>query len=248
MSSSTLIAIPVYNEAAHVRAVLDQVKQHADHILVINDGSTDGTKELLADIDGITVVHHPENRGYGAALATSFEEAIKGGFDVLVTMDCDGQHQPQLLKQIANEVGGLDGEFDMVSGSRYLQSFAENTSAPEERRRINRQITACLNEQLGFDITDAFCGFKAYRVASLVDLEITIPGYAMPLQLWVQMADLGWRISEFPVPLVYVDENRSFGGSLDDAAQRLSYYRDVLNGELERRGMTQRFTADCGKG
>jgi len=248
MSSSTLIAIPVYNEAAHVRAVLNQVKQHADHILVVNDGSTDGTKELLAEIDGITVVHHPENRGYGAALATSFEEAIKGEFDILVTMDCDGQHQPQLLKQIADEIGSADSDFDMVSGSRYLQSFAENTVAPEERRRINQQITACLNEQLGFDITDAFCGFKAYRVASLVDLEITIPGYAMPLQLWVQMADLGWQISEFAVPLVYIDENRSFGGSLDDAEKRLGYYRDVLNGELERRGMTQRFTADCGKG
>ncbi len=248
MSARTLIAIPVYNEAEHVVEVLDQVRQHATDILVVNDGSTDGTRELLATIDGITVVHHPENLGYGAALATSFEHAVAGGFDVLVTMDCDGQHQPQLLQEIADRVLADEGPFDMVSGSRYLQAFPENTDAPEERRQINWQITACLNEQLHLSITDAFCGFKAYRVAALTDLEITVPGYAMPLQLWVQIADLGWEITEFPVPLVYVDETRSFGGTLDQAQERLAYYRNVLNSELERRGMTQRFTADCGKG
>ena len=156
MAPRTLIAIPVYNEVEHVVAVLDQVKQHADHILVVNDGSTDGTADLLGGIDGVTVVEHPENLGYGAALATSFDQAITGDFDVLVTMDCDGQHQPQLLEQIAGQICADDDPIDMVSGSRYLQPFPENTAAPEERRRINRQITACLNEQLHLAITDAF--------------------------------------------------------------------------------------------
>ena len=108
-------------------------------------------------------------------------------------------------------------------------------------------MLAGLNQELGLSITDAFCGFKAYRVPSLADLNITDPGYAMPLQLWVQAADLGWKITEFPVPLVYLDENRSFGGSLDDAEYRLAHYRAILNEELARRGMRQRFTADCGK-
>lgn len=247
MTVRTLIAIPVYNEVDHVVAVLEQVRQYADDILVVNDGSTDGTADLLKAIAGVTVVHHPENQGYGAALATSFQHAIAGKFDVLVTMDCDGQHQPQLLQEIADQVFSADGPYDMVSGSRYLQPFPENTTAPEERRRINRQVTACLNEQLHLSITDAFCGFKAYRVSSLEDLQITVPGYAMPLQLWVQIADLNWQIAEFPVPLVYVDDTRSFGGTLDQAEERLAYYRSVLNGELERRGMSQRFTADCGK-
>ena len=68
----------------------------------------------------------------------------------------------------------------------------------------------------------------------------------MPLQLWVQAVDLGWKIQEFAVPLIYLDEKRSFGGSLDDAAIRLAHYHSVLNAELERRGMSQRFTSDCG--
>ena len=68
----------------------------------------------------------------------------------------------------------------------------------------------------------------------------------MPLQLWIQATDLNWRIREYPIPLVYPDEERSFGGALDDAAERLEHYRNVLNGELSRRGMQQRFAADCG--
>ena len=216
-------------------------------VLVINDGSTDGTSDQLALVDNVTVVSHPENRGYGAALSTAFEYARRHQYDILVTTDCDGQHQPRLIDQIAARVFESQPPVDMVSGSRYLKHFEENTPAPEERRRINQRITACLNEQLGLSITDAFCGFKAYRVAALDELEITIPGYAMPLQLWVQAADLHWRIDEFPVPLVYLDESRSFGGELDEADQRLTHYRDVLNNELARRGMAQRFTADCGQ-
>jgi dolichol-phosphate mannosyltransferase len=134
----------------------------------------------------------------------------------------------------------------MISGSRYMQEFGCDSDAPADRRRINARITACLNEKLGLRITDAFCGFKAYRVSALGDLELSNPGYAMPLQLWVQAASLGWRIREAAVPRIYLDEKRSFGGALDDADVRLAHYHSVLNDELSRRGLPQRFTADCG--
>ena len=248
MNERILTALPVYNESSHVRAVLNQVLQHADNVLVVNDGSTDSTSAALAEFEDVVhVLHHRINQGYGAALRTAFEHAVRYGYDVLVTIDCDGQHQPGLISEIAAQVDDPANPVDMVSGSRYLKQFDANSIAPEDRRRINMHVTRCLNEKLGFEITDAFCGFKAYRVSSLADLDITDPGYAMPLQLWVQAADLNWRISEYPIPLVYLDEERSFGGSLDDAEERLAHYRSVLNAELSRRGMTQRFTADCGR-
>ncbi|MEQ9409889.1 MAG: glycosyltransferase family 2 protein [Fuerstiella sp.] len=248
MTDRILTALPVYNEAVHVPDVLRQVVQYADDVLVVNDGSTDGTLEALKPFDDrIHVVSHEVNRGYGAALNTAFRYALSHGYDVLVTIDCDGQHQPGLIREIAARVDDSARPVDMVSGSRYLEQFHQNSVAPEDRRRINLQITRCLNEKLGFSITDSFCGFKAYRVASLADLDITDNGYAMPLQLWVQAADLNWAVSEFPIPLVYLDEDRSFGGSLDDAEVRLAHYRDVLNAELARRGMVQRFTVDCGE-
>lgn len=248
MTSRILTALPVFNEATHVPQVLEQVLQHADHVLVVDDGSTDSTHdELMKFGDRIHVVRHNPNQGYGAALKTSFDYAARYGFDVLVTIDCDGQHQPGLIGQIAQPIQ-IDDSIDMVSGSRYLKVLEGNTLPPEERRRINFNVTECLNEKLGFELTDSFCGFKAYRVSSLGDLDITIPGYAMPLQLWIQAAHLNWKVVEHAVPLVYLDEDRSFGGSLDDAKIRLKHYREVLNTELARQGMQQRFTADCGQG
>ena len=91
-----------------------------------------------------------------------------------------------------------------------------------------------MNRRLGLQLTDAFCGFKAYRVSALVRIELTEPGYAMPLELWARAAQLGLRIVELPVPLIYLDEKRSFGGALDDAETRLAAYRRVLDHALDR--------------
>ena len=97
---------------------------------------------------------------------------------------------------------------------------------------INRDITALLNDRLDLQLTDAFCGFKAYRVESLRHFDVTELGYAMPLQHWVQAVAAGLRIVEFPVPLVYLEEERSFGGSLDDARRRKAYYLEVFEREF----------------
>src|SRR5436305_1534025 len=88
-----LVAIPVYNEARHVRSVLDQVRRFTPDILVVDDGSTDETPHLLAREPGLRVVTHRPNRGYGAAIASAFKTFLATDFDVLVTMDCDGPHE-----------------------------------------------------------------------------------------------------------------------------------------------------------
>lgn len=220
-----LTALPVYNEQSHVDAVLDEVTRYASDVLVVDDGSSDGTAERLAARSDVFIVRHEKNRGYGAALQSAFDYAIHFGYDVLVTIDCDGQHEPQRIQQL---VAACD-DADIVSGSRYLDASDAKSQAPAERRQINQLITRELNERLGIDITDAFCGFKAYRVAALAKLDITDPGYAMPLELWAQAAALGLRIVEVPVPLIYLDEKRSFGGSLDDGGKRMAYYHQVLD-------------------
>ena len=227
MTNSTqwLAALPVYNEVDYVDAVLDEVTRYASAVLVVDDGSRDGTAERLQQRQDISLIRHVENRGYGAALSTAFQFAIDEGFEGIVTLDCDGQHQPCRIPEFVQAAS----QADIVSGSRYLKSYEGDDAPPEERMKINRKITHELNERLGYCLTDAFCGFKAYRTSALKRLRITNSGYAMPLQLWVEAAAAELKVVEIPVPLIYLDLERSFGGALDQAEARLKHYREVLD-------------------
>jgi dolichol-phosphate mannosyltransferase len=220
-----LTAVPIYNEERHLEAVLDEIRRYSPHILVVNDGSNDSSAALLARQPDLTVITHDQNLGYGAALISAFRHALLGDFDVLVTVDCDGQHEPARIPVLLEAIHDVD----IVSGSRYLREFRHNDNpAPEDRRQINQTITAELNQLLGLGLTDAFCGFKAYRREALARLHVAEAGWGMPLQLWVQAARLGLRIKEIGVPRLYVDPSRTFGAGLDDAAARLAYYRRVI--------------------
>jgi len=219
-----LTAIPVYNEERHLRLVLKEVRRYSPEILVINDGSTDRTAEILSSEAGIHLITHSQNRGYGAALISAFAYVLQHQFDVLVTTDCDGQHEPSRISVLLEAIH----DADIVSGSRYLRFFRQNTHAPQDRLKINQRITTELNQRFGLNLTDAFCGFKAYRAGALAKLRITETGWGMPLQLWAQAAFLKLRIKEVAVPRVYLDPKRAFGGVLNDADERLSYYRRVI--------------------
>ncbi|MGL6075666.1 MAG: glycosyltransferase family 2 protein [Fimbriiglobus sp.] len=223
-SNRILVAIPVFNEAKHVRGVLEAVRKYAHCILMIDDGSTDGTSELLRNEPGIRYLPHERNLGYGAAIATAFRYATEHEYDILVTMDCDGQHEPARIPVLLEALHGVD----IVSGSRYLRDFRQDTPAPTDRQSINATITQEINAEFGLDLTDTFCGFKAYRVSGLRKLNITERGWGMPLQLWVQAAAQGLKVREVGVPRLYLDPNRAFGGVLNDPEARLAYYRRVI--------------------
>lgn len=220
-----LTAIPVYNESRHLESVVQEVRRYSPRILIVNDGSTDGTADILGRLHGLEVIGHPVNRGYGAALISAFAYARRQDIDVLITMDCDGQHEPSRIPVLLEAIH----DADIVSGSRYLRDFHQDTLAPPDRQRINGEITTELNRRFGLNLTDAFCGFKAYRREALERLHITEVGWGMPLQLWVQAARLGLRIKEVGVPRLYLDPNRAFGGVLDNAGERLTYYRRVID-------------------
>ncbi len=225
----SLTAIPIYNEEKTLTKVLEEVRRFSSDILVVNDGSTDGTPHLLAEQPELNVIVHRHNLGYGAALRSAFGFALAHHYDALVTMDCDGQHEPARIPVLLE---ALNEGVDLVSGSRYLRTFHQDTIPPADRRRINHLITQELNQRLGLNLTDSFCGFKAYRVSQLSRLRLDESGWGMPLQLWVQAALLNWKIVEVGVPLLYLDPNRAFGGHLDQPDERLRYYRTIIEREL----------------
>jgi dolichol-phosphate mannosyltransferase len=161
-----------------------------------------------------------------------FRWAVVDNYDWLITMDCDEQHEPASIPAFIEAIH--QNQADIISGSRYLELHPENDMPPRDRQEINRQVTADLHNALGIHITDAFCGFKAYRAASLSGFDFDVDGYAFPIQLWVQAAATGLSVSEIPVRMIYNDPNRTFGGKLDDPEQRLDHYRAVLCNELRK--------------
>lgn len=225
-----LIAIPVYNERKYVDAVLDRVLTYGHEVLAIDDGSTDGTAERLAERTDIRLLRHPKNAGYGQSLIDAFGYADRHRFDWTLTMDCDEQHEPARIPDFLAAI--KTDEYDLISGSRYLTPSAEDDLPPGDRRNINATITRMLNDKYGLNLTDSFCGYKAHRTSAMQKLNLTETGYAFPLQFWPQVVRAGFRITELAVPLIYKDATRTFGGNLDDAAVRLRHYLDVFDKEI----------------
>lgn len=229
-----LLGIPVYNEEKYVNPVLGEVRKYVPQcgsVLVIDDGSTDCTPMRLAE-QPVEVIRHAENRGYGRSMQDMIRWASFDGFDWLITMDCDEQHEPDSIPAFIDRIKADDA--DVISGSRYLRDMPMDDAPPEDRRAINRVITEELRDRLGLDITDAFCGFKAYRISACEKLDLDVDGYDFPMQFWVQAVANRLRIEELPVRLIYNDPTRSFGGPLDDAESRLQHYREMMHREIVR--------------
>jgi glycosyltransferase involved in cell wall biosynthesis len=227
-----LLAIPVYNEEKYVEQVLSKVRRYAPgDVLIIDDGSTDTTPMLLAR-QPVEVIRHAQNRGYGRSLANAFCWAHVGKYDWLITMDCDEQHEPESIPTFLEAIQRDDA--DVISGSRYLRQMQGNDVPPGERQQINHLLTDTVNSCLNLQLTDTFCGFKAYRVDALRWLDLSVDGYAFPMQFWVQAAAHRLRIREIPVRLIYNDADRTFGGPLDDAEIRLAHYRHVFAQEIAK--------------
>ncbi|HET6498306.1 MAG TPA: glycosyltransferase family 2 protein, partial [Coriobacteriia bacterium] len=120
------------------------------------------------------------------------------------------------------------------SGSRYLPQSAElGIAAPGQRVEVNRWVTDEINRVTGWSLTDAFCGFKAYRLRALAGIELREPGYGMPVELWAKAYLAGLRVTERAVERIYCDHHRSFGDTLDDADVRFAYYMRVWKRALE---------------
>ncbi len=230
-----LIAIPVFNEEKSVDRVLGEVARHAaafaGEILVIDDGSTDATPSLLAR-HPVEVIRHGKNRGYGRAMQDMLEWADFRGYDWVISMDCDEQHEPASLPKFVERISA--GASDVVSGSRYIDESLPGDPAPEDRRRINALLTREINERLALGITDAFCGYKAYRASVCANLRLDVCGYDFPMQFWVRACAAGLRIEELAVRRIYVDMTRTFGSGLDVPDRRLAIYRETMHREIRR--------------
>jgi len=230
--SKFLLGIPVYNEEENIVPFFEQLfaklPEKIHHIIVINDGSTDNSKNLLESLKKypkIEIVHRYPNQGYGASMIFLLEYARKNHFDFLITMDCDRQHRVEDIQRFIEE----DSNIDVLSGSRYLpDSPLCGISPPQERVKINQKITNKLNKIYRWQLTDAFCGFKRYKTKKINPSLLEEKGYAFPLEFWAYCYYNQLSIKEIPVARVYITDDRSFGENLDKHRIRYRYYLSVF--------------------
>lgn len=191
------ILIPVYNEAATIRQVIAQVAALPipKEIIVVDDGSTDGTRQVLAELEvaqHLHVLYKPLNEGKGAAIRSGLRRA-RG--DVVVIQDADLEYDPRDILALVRPI--VRGEADVVYGSRFLQRDA--APSPWFHRLGNRLLTALSNALTGLELTDMETAYKAFRRELVLDLPIHQPRFGFEPEITARIARRGWRLCEVPV-------------------------------------------------
>jgi glycosyltransferase involved in cell wall biosynthesis len=178
--SGIALVVPAFNEAPTIARVVAAAGVHAS-VIVVDDGSIDTTASLARNA-GAIVMSHPTNRGYDSALNTGFAEAARRGFEAVITLDADGQHDPSLVGRF---IEALQGGADMVLGVR------------DERPRFAEHLFA-LYTRLRFGIADPLCGLKGYRTSVYRALGHFDSYGSVGTELMLFAARRGLRIEQVP--------------------------------------------------
>lgn len=192
------VIIPAYDAEQTITAVVQGALQAQAPLLVVDDGSTDGTAARVNQLPA-NIIRHRENRGKGAALRTGFAWALMHGFAGVVTIDADGQHDTAaipLLVKAARENG-----YDILIASRFSQ-FSQMAGL---RSFWNRFGVWCMAKRTGFEITDSQSGFRYYSARLLREVELSSTGYQMEMEILMKAWRGGFRIGSIPVAAKVAD-------------------------------------------
>lgn len=207
-----LVVLPTYNEAENMPVVLPRIREAAPdaHVLVVDDGSPDGTADkaeaLGAELGGIDVFRRTGPRGLGPAYADGFAWGLERGYDVLVGMDADLSHDPAVLPRLIGLVA--DGTAEMAIGSRYVPGGAI-PHWPAHRRALSRWGNRYATAVLGLPVHDATSGYRAFAAPLLHRLltgTFRAGGYGFLIELVYRVKRAGGTIAE--TPIVFVDRER----------------------------------------
>lgn len=201
----TIVIIPAFNEQAAIGEVVKKSLQYADDVLVVDDGSKDNTCEI-AEKAGASLLKHPTNFGKGVSLRDAFAQV--NGYDIVVTIDGDGQHNPDEIPKLIEPI--LRDNADFVNGSRYLNGFDENT--PAYRRVGQRVLDIATNITAGTSVTDSQSGFRAFKGSTISCYKFRDPGFGIESEMIADAAENNLKILEVPITVKYDVENSSTKG------------------------------------
>jgi glycosyltransferase involved in cell wall biosynthesis len=197
--------MPAYNESKTIRKVIEEAQKYADEVIVYDDGSVDHTNDVVKAA-GATVIRHPYNRGYGAAIKRIFRIAREKNADVIVTLDSDGQHDPASIPLLVEPI--LKQESDIVIGSRFLADDHKR-KVPRYRSFGIKTITKFTKTACLYNITDAQSGFRAYSKNAVSKINLFEDGMAVSTEILLRARENDLKITEVPVSINYEVEKSS---------------------------------------
>jgi glycosyltransferase involved in cell wall biosynthesis len=192
----TIAIIPAYNEEIGIGSIILNVQRYVDHVLVVDDGSNDSTADI-AELAGAEVIRHHQNQGKGAALKTGFSRV--GGYDAVVTIDADGQHNPQEIPKLLEPI--IKGEADLVNGSRYIEGGEKNT--PKYRRVGQSVLDIATNMNGKLNVTDSQSGFRAFSISTIPAFRFNLSGFGIESEMLTDASNAGFRIGEVQIGVRY---------------------------------------------
>lgn len=199
-STSTAAVIPAYNEEKHIGDVVRRTRRQLDHVLVVDDGSTDKTAEQARGAGGEVIVH-PHNCGKGESIKTGLRHWLERQFDFVIILDADGQHRPEEIERfVAAAVSATAPK--LVLGNR----MEDVGRMPLLRRLVNRYMSRRISRVCGHEIPDTQCGFRLLHRQLIPELLDGADRFEYETEMLIIASRKGFRIDSVPISTVYSDE------------------------------------------
>lgn len=195
-----VVVVPAYNEERFIGSVVLKLKRYPVEVLVVDDGSSDGTGEI-AKAGGATVISQSENQGKGIALNAGFAAARSLNPDAIVVIDGDGQHLPEELMRIVRPI--LDGQADIAIGSRYLRN---TSNTPLRRRWGHKLINLASNFTSGVNVSDSQSGYRAFSRKAYENLNFQSSGFSVESEMQFLAKEHDLRVMDVPITIRYTDK------------------------------------------
>lgn len=198
-NAKVLVCIPAFNESKRIAEIINRAKNYSDGVIVYDDGSTDDTYEL-AKKAGATVIKSPKNTGYGTAIRALFQAAREQNADIMVTLDSDGQHNPDHIPRLIEPL--CTQNFDIVIGSRFL-SKNDKVKVPRYRSLGIKTITKLTQSASYSGLTDSQSGFRAYNKNALTKINLFEDGMAVSTEILLRAREKNLLATEVPITINY---------------------------------------------
>ena len=222
MIRQVIALIPAYNEAARVGAVVAGAYPCVDEVIVIDDGSSDGTA-AVAEKAGARILRHEQNRGKGGAIATALDFFGRSEAEFAVLLDADGQHDPAEITRFVETAGREQA--DIVIGNRM-----GDTAGMPIVRRLTNHFTSWVTSKLARQrIPDSQCGYRLLRRSVLKDLRLSTARFETETEMLVQAARAGHRIISMPIRTIYESGHASHIHPLRDTIRFFKFVRNYWN-------------------